>query len=536
MAAKELIEFWAAYLEAERLHLVEREQDAPIVAMQGRLVQTTGGLHLYEFLVPSGVSLAIDLPVSVVSDHEAEATEGTVLRQTGTAVLVLLFDSFGKEVSSATLIPDQAGLCERSATRLKEILAKPDHYHLGPAERLASLLQADTFHADQPPPSSSVLTTVWGDDRSLRRQKLANMVMELIRANKRILLLSPDHQESDEITSIIARTMKTGGLNYKTWISRYEWPVRGPINGIELHELGFEAQMHQFYAKSQAEKASLRSKYERYRELAARLRAAIPGVQLGADIICGFPGETDDDHAATRQLMADLRFSQAFVFRYSPRPDTPAWGRLPDDVPEEVKHARLLELQALLGPIEEGQRIVAVPGADSNVPLWILGSSLYGAQLAAMLGLPYAFASHFAPNDLLPALEVYRAKFKPSAQLRAPYAMAGVHVVAADTDAEARHLFTSAQQNFTNMVRNRRGKLQPPIDDIETYWSPMEKAQASGMLRYAIVGGPATIRRGLDEFVALTGVDEMMVVCAVYDHAARKQSYAILASEGGLRA
>lgn len=268
MAAKELIEFWAAYLEAERLHLVEREQDAPIVAMQGRLVQTTGGLHLYEFLVPSGVSLAIDLPVSVVSDHEAEATEGTVLRQTGTAVLVLLFDSFGKEVSSATLIPDQAGLCERSATRLKEILAKPDHYHLGPAERLASLLQADTFHADQPPPSSSVLTTVWGDDRSLRRQKLANMVMELIRANKRILLLSPDHQESDEITSIIARTMKTGGLNYKTWISRYEWPVRGPINGIELHELGFEAQMHQFYAKSQAEKASLRSKYERYRELA----------------------------------------------------------------------------------------------------------------------------------------------------------------------------------------------------------------------------------------------------------------------------
>ena len=200
-----------------------------------------------------------------------------------------------------------------------------------------------------------------------------------------------------------------------------------------------------------------------------------------------------------------------------------------EEFPQDV-----LELQALLGPIEEGQRIVAVPGANSNVPLWILGSSLYGAQLAAMLGLPYAFASHFAPNDLLPALEVYRSTFKPSAQLQKPYAMAGAHVVAADNDAAARRLFTSAQQQFTNMVRNRRGKLQPPIDDIETYWSPVEKAQASGMLRYAIVGGPEAIKRGLDEFVALTGVDEMMIVAGIYDHAARKRSYEILAGVGGL--
>ncbi len=125
------------------------------------------------------------------------------------------------------------------------------------------------------------------------------------------------------------------------------------------------------------------------------------------------------------------------------------------------------------------------------MPLWILGSSLYGAQLAAMLGLPYAFASHFAPDALLQALEVYRQGFKPSAQLERPYAMAGVHVFAADSDAEARRLFTSAQQPFTNMVRNRRGKLQPPIDDIETYWTPQEKAQASHMLKYAMVGSPA---------------------------------------------
>jgi luciferase family oxidoreductase group 1 len=198
-----------------------------------------------------------------------------------------------------------------------------------------------------------------------------------------------------------------------------------------------------------------------------------------------------------------------------------------EEFPQDV-----LELQALLGPIQDGQKIVAVPGADSRVPLWILGSSLYGAQLAAMLGLPYAFASHFAPNDLLPALAAYRKGFQPSEQQATPYAMAGLHVVAADTDVQAKRLFTTVQQQFTNMVRNRRGKMLPPIDDIETYWTPQEKAAASGMLRYAVVGGPETIRRGLEEFLALTGVDEVMVVSAIHDHAARKRSYELLAGVG----
>ncbi|HEX2200161.1 MAG TPA: MsnO8 family LLM class oxidoreductase, partial [Burkholderiales bacterium] len=195
-----------------------------------------------------------------------------------------------------------------------------------------------------------------------------------------------------------------------------------------------------------------------------------------------------------------------------------------DEFPQDV-----LELQALLGPPEPGQPVVAVPGAGSNVPLWILGSSLYGAQLAAMLGLPYAFASHFAPAALLEALKVYRSTFKPSAQQGTSYAMAGVHVVAADTDAEAKRLFTSTQQQFTNMVRNRRGKLQPPIDDIETYWTPQEKAQANSMMHYAMYGSPETVRRGLEAFIAMTRVDELMVVSAIYDHAARLRSYEILA-------
>ncbi len=196
----------------------------------------------------------------------------------------------------------------------------------------------------------------------------------------------------------------------------------------------------------------------------------------------------------------------------------------PDEFPQDV-----VELQALLGPPQPDQKIVAVPGAGSNVPLWILGSSLYGAQLAAMLGLPYAFASHFAPDALLQALDIYRVRFQASAQHSAPYAMAGVHVVAADTDEEAKRLFTSVQQQFTNMVRNRRGKVQPPIDDIETYWTPQEKMHASHMLQYAFVGSGETVRRAVESFVELTKVDELMVVCGIYSHEARKRSYEILA-------
>jgi luciferase family oxidoreductase group 1 len=195
-----------------------------------------------------------------------------------------------------------------------------------------------------------------------------------------------------------------------------------------------------------------------------------------------------------------------------------------DTFPQDV-----LELQALLGPVQPGQTIQAVPGAGLNVPLWILGSSLFGAQLAAMLGLPYAFASHFAPDALMQALEVYRERFEPSAQLDRPYAMAGINVIAAETDAEAQYLFTSAQQSFTNLFRGTRGLLLRPIDDIETYWSPSEKVQASRMLARSFVGSPDTIRRGLERFMEETRIDEVMVAAAIFDQAARLRSYEILA-------
>lgn len=170
-----------------------------------------------------------------------------------------------------------------------------------------------------------------------------------------------------------------------------------------------------------------------------------------------------------------------------------------------------------------------MPGAGLNVPLWILGSSLYGAQLAAHLGLPYAFASHFAPDALMQALAIYRERFRPSAQLDRPHAMVGINVVAADTDDEARRLFTTIQQRFTDMMRNARGQLSPPIDDIESYWTPAEKAQVSRMLACSFVGSPGTVRRELERFVETTGADELMAASAIHDHAARLRSYELLA-------
>ena len=201
-----------------------------------------------------------------------------------------------------------------------------------------------------------------------------------------------------------------------------------------------------------------------------------------------------------------------------------------ENFPQDV-----LELQALLASAGEDQRVRAVPGAGTEVPLWILGSSLFGAQLAGMLGLPYAFASHFAPDALDDALALYRSRFEPSNQLAAPHAAVGVNVIAAETDAEARRLFTSAQQNFTRMFRGARGKLPPPIDDIKDYWSPREKMQASGMLACSVVGSPETVRRGLDDLAGRTKADEFIVAAAIWDHDARVRSYEILAEVAGLR-
>ena len=200
-----------------------------------------------------------------------------------------------------------------------------------------------------------------------------------------------------------------------------------------------------------------------------------------------------------------------------------------ENFPQDV-----LELKAFLAPVVPGQRIQAVPAAGTNVPIWILGSSHFGAMLAAEFGLPYAFASHFAPDELIPALAVYRSRFKPSEALERPYAMVGVNVVAAETDREARRLATTQQMSFANIFRGARGLSQPPIDDIETYWSPAEKTQAMRMLARSIVGSPETVRAGIAALVAETAADELIVVSDVYDHEARLRSFALIAEAAEL--
>lgn len=190
----------------------------------------------------------------------------------------------------------------------------------------------------------------------------------------------------------------------------------------------------------------------------------------------------------------------------------------------------ILELQAYFSDAAANRQVQAVPAAGTHVPLWILGSSTYGAQLAAELGLPYAFASHFAPQALLPALDIYRSRFKPSTQLGRPHAMVGVNIIAADSAADAHRLATTQQMSFTNVVRGTYGLSNPPIDDINRYWSPQERFQVSGMLARTIVGDADQVRTGIEALVAETQADELMVVSDIYHHEQRLRSYEIIAS------
>jgi len=201
-----------------------------------------------------------------------------------------------------------------------------------------------------------------------------------------------------------------------------------------------------------------------------------------------------------------------------------------DSFPEDVQ-----ELIALFREPAPGQRVRAVPGAGLHVPIWILGSSLFGAQLAAELGLPFAFASHFAPAQMMPAIETYRSRFEPTSMMKEsldrPYVMLGVNVVAADTDREARRLFTSHQQVFLALRRGTLGPVPPPVDPdrFEAALTPLERMELQPVLGSAIVGSPDTVRRGLSDFLAHTNADELIIAAQIFDHAARLRSYDIVA-------
>jgi luciferase family oxidoreductase group 1 len=196
----------------------------------------------------------------------------------------------------------------------------------------------------------------------------------------------------------------------------------------------------------------------------------------------------------------------------------------PDSFPQDV-----IELIGYFGPPEPGRRVRAVPGTALDIPIWILGSSLFGAQLAAALGLPFAFASHFAPDHMMQAIEIYHERFRPNERNPTPHVMLGVSVFAADTDAEGRLLFTSLQQAFLNLRRGRPSPLQPPAADFEASLTPMERAMLDHTLACAVVGSPETVRRGLADFIARTGADELMITAQIYDHQARRRSYEIAA-------
>ena len=196
-------------------------------------------------------------------------------------------------------------------------------------------------------------------------------------------------------------------------------------------------------------------------------------------------------------------------------------GQFPRDV---------VELMGYFDPANANQRVRAIPGEGQVIPVWILGSSLFGAELAARLGLPYAFASHFAPQQMIEALDLYRAMFRPSQWLDKPYAMLGFNVFAADSDAEAQLLATSLQQAFVALRTGQPGKLQPPVAGYSDTLPPAARALLDGLLSCSAIGAPATVKAQTEAFIARTGADELMVTSQIFDHAARVHSYELLAN------
>ncbi|MDR3431517.1 MAG: luciferase-like monooxygenase [Rouxiella aceris] len=199
-----------------------------------------------------------------------------------------------------------------------------------------------------------------------------------------------------------------------------------------------------------------------------------------------------------------------------------------DNFPRDVQ-----ELQHYFGEVQPNQAVQAVPGQGLHVPIWLLGSSLYSAQLAAALGLPFAFASHFAPDMLYQALSIYRSQFKPSAQLQTPHAMVCINVIAADTDEQAQRMFTSNQQQFINLRRGNPGKLPAPVDNIESLWSAQERFGVDQALRMSVVGNKETVRQGLQAVLRETEADELMINGQIFDHQARLHSFEIVAQLQG---
>lgn len=270
MKTVDLLEHFAKRLAAASDQAAAAGLDAPVTLSQGQRLSTTGTLHLYSFTIPPGAALVEDVPVSIVVPNDLEPAEGFVIGLHLDRAFLQVLEMVGQDPESVTLVPDTSGFFTTASRRLAEMAGHPEHYTLGPADRLLPLLDPEQPGSDQPAravPASSVLNMIWNADLTARRSAIAAQVIELVRGNKRLLVISPDHRRVDEVTGVIARALRGAGLPFRSLLSRYELPVRSRAEGVLLAELGFEAQMHEFFARSRADKAALRRKYERFREL-----------------------------------------------------------------------------------------------------------------------------------------------------------------------------------------------------------------------------------------------------------------------------
>ena len=270
MKLLDLLTHYGKQLNEERETAMVHGLDAPFEIPQARHIRTVGSLHLYAVELPEGKSLVPDVPVTILPASDLDPTEGYVFGRRDQQTLIVTVDAFGQIVGNCTVIPDTLGYLETASNRLSEMASKPESFTLGPAERLVPWLDPDPSAADphaRDSISATVLTTVWGEEQAARWTKLGPLLVEQIRKNKRILMLAPDHETTDKLTSLMARTLRNAALPIKSLLSRYELPLCEEAGGVLLGELSFENHMHQFYAKANANKTALRKKYDRFREL-----------------------------------------------------------------------------------------------------------------------------------------------------------------------------------------------------------------------------------------------------------------------------
>ena len=244
--------------------------DAPIDVTQARHLRTVGSLHVYALTLSDGHRLTQDIPLTILPSNNCEPTEGIVLGTQHGEVLVQMFDAFGEIVHHCTAVPDTSGFLETAIARLTEMSTKPESFTLGPAERLVPWLNPDenTSNAEaRANVAASVLTTMWHADESARQAHIGSILVDHAKQNKRVLLISPDHESLDHLTGLIAKKLQNAALPFKSLLSRYELAVQSTVNGMDLEEMGFESHIHQFYAKANSHKVLLRKKYDRFREL-----------------------------------------------------------------------------------------------------------------------------------------------------------------------------------------------------------------------------------------------------------------------------